>query len=137
MYAFFWHLIFFMFLGPLTALPLAIVERSFVLGKNMAFQPTCELNPVYMFQVFLWCLWFFPLSLVVYKKITLDVDWMELHNGDFDLVALLFVGLQVFFRAIIISMKYGTITEQHMRHTRTNPFTLAELQAGLTVLGWL
>jgi hypothetical protein len=34
-------------------------------------------------------------------------------------------------------MKYGTITEQHMRHTRTNQFTFEELFRGLTAAGWL
>jgi hypothetical protein len=48
-YAFLWHAIWFLALGPLTTIPLSITERSFVLSKNMAFHPTVQLLPVYLF----------------------------------------------------------------------------------------
>jgi hypothetical protein len=31
--------------------------------------------------------------MVIYRKTTLDVEWMDLHDSDFDLIALLFAAL--------------------------------------------
>jgi hypothetical protein len=42
-YACLWHLVWFLALGPLTALPMLLSERSLVLSKNMGFFPTKQL----------------------------------------------------------------------------------------------
>jgi hypothetical protein len=38
---------YFMMLGPMTFIMLAMLEKSFILGKNMAFSPTKELLLIY------------------------------------------------------------------------------------------
>jgi hypothetical protein len=63
--------------------------------------------------------WAVPVSMVVYRKNTTDETYDDMHNGDYDMVPFMFVGLQIFIRSLIISMKYGTVTAQFMRFTRT------------------
>lgn len=81
--------------------------------------------------------WIVPVTMVTYRLNTTEDTIDDLHEGDYDMVPFIFVGLQIFIRAIIISMKYGTVTEQWMRRARTEVFDFKELARGLTVFGWL
>jgi hypothetical protein len=47
--------------------------------------------------------------------------------GDFDLIAIAFVFLQIMIRCLVISMKYGTISEHLFKHKRTVLYDLALL----------
>jgi hypothetical protein len=38
--------------------------------------------------------------------------------GDYDLIAMMFVTLQIFIRCLVISMKYGTISERLFAHKK-------------------
>lgn len=55
--------------------------------------------------------WIVPVTMVTYRLNTTEDTIDDLHEGDYDMVPFIFVGLQIFIRAIIISMKYGTVTE--------------------------
>jgi hypothetical protein len=45
--------------------------------------------------------------------------------------------LQLLIRSLVISMKYGTITESIMRKSKTHPYTFEELGGQLTQRGWV
>ena len=91
-------------------------------------------------------LWAIPFGLLIWAKTTTGADWIVLHRGefikeyeidsdepiyirvagefqsvagDFDLIALAFVWLQIMIRCLVISMKYGTISEHLFKHKRT------------------
>jgi hypothetical protein len=61
--------------------------------------------------MFMWLLWIFPIALLVNEFATTDSSIMELNEGNFDLIALMFTAVQIMIRSLIISMKYGTISE--------------------------
>ena len=78
-----------------------------------------------------------PVGLMFYKKFTDDLSWIELHQGDYDLVALLFVIMQVLIRNIVISMKYGTTPERVMHRFETTLLNEKEIDATLLSQGWI
>jgi hypothetical protein len=38
-------------------------------------------------------MWIIPVSMVIYRKDTSEDDFTEMHNGDYDLIAFMFVAL--------------------------------------------
>lgn len=160
MYSYVWHVIYFCILGPFTILFMACFERGWVLGKNMGFWPAggMSLMGLFIFQIVAWGMFVFPMCFLIYRASNMpdecvnyaeyDKDeeeyiskeicptWRKLHIGDFDIVTLLFVGLQILIRCLVISMKYGTISENLFKHTRTNTFDGPELLSHLTSFGW-
>ena len=112
--------------------PMAIFEKSFVLGKNMAFTPNLNLLPIVILQTSLWIFWIIPVCLLLHELSTSDQTFVELNQGDFDLVVLFFTFLNFLIRFLVISMKYGTMSEQLMRQDRSHHKTFEELGRGLT-----
>ena len=89
--AYFWHLMYFMILGPMTSI-LQIIFCNYALAKNMIFLPSKSPLQIgsFVVQTMQWVMFIIPVMLLLYKKITDGQTWIELHEGDYDLVVLLF-----------------------------------------------
>ena len=110
--AFFWHLTFLTVLGPLTFILKTIFDRNLVQFRNYGFIPSADLIVIYVIQVIVSSLFLIPLILLIHLKVSNGYTWMECHKNGLDLVAILFVFLQSIIRAVMVSMKYGTISEK-------------------------
>lgn len=78
-----------------------------------------------------------PICFLIVTKVQTGKDFYVLHTENFDIVAALFMFLQLLIRALVISMKYGTITEMVMRKHKKVPMSLVEVRGGLTQAGWV